>query len=699
MTIAATVSEITYAGDDASTVFPIPFEFETAADLKVFRTDSDGNVTELSSGFSVAGGAGSTGTLTLLAALASGYDLTILDDPERSQDLDYVNNDAFPAETHEKGLDKQTRLNKRLFQLIKHCLRTADGDPIVGDDLQLPSVAVRAGNFLRFDANGKPEVATGIDASQTLSRSVIGEYFYPQSLAEGSAGVTIVNYFEKYGSPERYGTNDTGINAALAVANAAGGGTVTLTPGETYTTLTGILVPGSNITIIGYGATIEALANEIRPISTNGFHKIKFVGVKVIGFGKDTGSSSGRGGIHIANGSEYCSVLDCDIEDASGSGIVDDGDFSRIIGNRINETGEHGIYSSSPTRSVYIGNIITDAGLDTVLTPATGMRGIKIDGATRCSYLANEVYQTFGNGVEFAGTTTANIFAHNTIFMVAHASGREGISISGGSAIDNTVQDNKIYQNNARDGIAMSQAGTKRNKILDNMIHMAGDAIGISDGGTAGGHTIRGNTLIADATITTSAIRANSASSKNLVAHNQVLTGSGTWAVGITNEAGALNNKYLDNDIEATTKIANSEPTTVYRDAADYSGWVDYVFSAGNFTANDSMTWTVGAGDVVAIKWRREGKTLSLSFNVGTTTVAGTPSTQLRFALPAGFVVAARGDGPIYASDNGTVKIGSWTVDAAGTYIYFRLDLFGSVNWTASTNNTGIACQCAIQVT
>lgn len=194
MTISSTASEISYAGDNVSVTFTIPFIFDSASDLKVIRTDASGNTTVLTSGFAVTGGGGSTGSLTLTSALATGYKLTILDDPQRTQDADYIANDDFPAESHEHALDRGVRISKRLWQLVQRCIRTADGDPISGVGMTLGAVDTRKGKYLFFNAvTGAIEYATALIGS-TLSQSIIGQFLNPQTAAEITAGVTPVGY-------------------------------------------------------------------------------------------------------------------------------------------------------------------------------------------------------------------------------------------------------------------------------------------------------------------------------------------------------------------------------------------------------------------------------------------------------------------------------------------------------------------------
>src|SRR6266404_2008414 len=192
MTIQADPSEKSYAGDGVSTVFAIPFPFDTAADLKVTSTDASDNILVLSTGFTVSGGSGSTGNLTFTVAPASGITITIYDDPARTQPTDYVSLDAFPAESHERALDRVTRIAKRLYQLLQRSIRYPDGD--VSTDGTLGSIANRKGKYLFFNAvTGAIEYAANI-VTTTLSQSIIGQLLNPQTAAEAAASVTPSSY-------------------------------------------------------------------------------------------------------------------------------------------------------------------------------------------------------------------------------------------------------------------------------------------------------------------------------------------------------------------------------------------------------------------------------------------------------------------------------------------------------------------------
>lgn len=246
MTITSTPSEITYTGDGVSTVFTIPFVFDTSADLKVVETVA-GLPTVVTTGFSIAGGAGLTGTLTRSVALPVGTNILILDNPALTQPVDYVDNDRFPAATHEGALDRVTRLVKRLNERVDRSLRVADGDLIDGDNNLLPIVSARQGKYLVFGASGAPTVASGTgndsalrtDLATTTSGADGSRLVGYRNPGTGSVARSVFNvlsrtvFLEDFGGAPGAGDNTAAMNAAAAAINALGGGTIILgTPGE-----------------------------------------------------------------------------------------------------------------------------------------------------------------------------------------------------------------------------------------------------------------------------------------------------------------------------------------------------------------------------------------------------------------------------------------------------------------------------------
>ncbi len=127
--------------------------------------------------------------------------------------------------------------------------------------------------------------------------------------------------------------------------------------------------------------------------------------------------------------------------------------------------------------------------------------------------------------------------------------------------------------------------------------------------------------------------------------------------------------------------------------------WVTPAFSAGDFTAGGSQTWTVDSGDVLTYAYLLIGKTMHISFTISTTTVAGTPNAELRLIIPAGKTAAKVMTNPISIIDNGGAPTAGICVANTGiTHLKMYRDFTGTANWTASTNATQVQGQIFIEI-
>ena len=119
--------------------------------------------------------------------------------------------------------------------------------------------------------------------------------------------------------------------------------------------------------------------------------------------------------------------------------------------------------------------------------------------------------------------------------------------------------------------------------------------------------------------------------------------------------------------------------------------WFTPTFAAGDFTGNASMTWTVDSGDVQTDRYMLFGATALYQYSYNTTTVGGTPSTDLRRAIPA--LLTPKTSSEVTATwsrnlDNLTANDGfCYTLGSSGLHLFFRRDKTSGV-WAASTNQT-----------
>lgn len=125
--------------------------------------------------------------------------------------------------------------------------------------------------------------------------------------------------------------------------------------------------------------------------------------------------------------------------------------------------------------------------------------------------------------------------------------------------------------------------------------------------------------------------------------------------------------------------------------------WTSPTFDAGVFTASGSMTWTVAAGDVSAYCYTLTGDTMTISFSVATSTVAGTLSNELRITVPLSKTISLNHLTVARVIDNGVLVDG--IVSAANGLTYLRVFRADTGNFSASTDNTEVSGQITFRVT
>ena len=126
--------------------------------------------------------------------------------------------------------------------------------------------------------------------------------------------------------------------------------------------------------------------------------------------------------------------------------------------------------------------------------------------------------------------------------------------------------------------------------------------------------------------------------------------------------------------------------------------WTTPAFNAANFTAFLTMTWTVAIGNVVNVEYTVIGKQMTLIFVIGNTTIGGTPSAQLRMAVPGGFTIAKASYNTVNIRENGVRMVGMAEASAGLTFISFYRDVAIATNWTLSAGNADMYGQITFEV-
>lgn len=155
MTVETTDSTISYTGDGVTTAFAVSFDFFDAEDLEVIsRVTATGaeTIQVLTTNYTVTGGAGTTGTVTMVAAPAGTTKLFIRRVTVQDQSTSLNSYGPFPAGSVEDGFDKLTMI----AQEISRDQSRAVVVPKTETGLTLPNSVERASKYLYFDTLGNP---------------------------------------------------------------------------------------------------------------------------------------------------------------------------------------------------------------------------------------------------------------------------------------------------------------------------------------------------------------------------------------------------------------------------------------------------------------------------------------------------------------------------------------------------------------
>lgn len=168
MTISTTTSRIQYAGNGVTTIFSFPYRFLVNGDLEVtlFAADGSSTLKALTTDYTVTGAdEDAGGSVTMLVAPAVGQTLVIRRVVDLTQETDYSSGDAFPAETHERALDKLTMMDQQLQEQVDRSIVVPlDDDTFSG---QLPAIV--ASRFLRVnDAGTAFELVDALNAGELV---------------------------------------------------------------------------------------------------------------------------------------------------------------------------------------------------------------------------------------------------------------------------------------------------------------------------------------------------------------------------------------------------------------------------------------------------------------------------------------------------------------------------------------------------
>jgi len=160
--ITTAYAPLQYAGNDSTKAFSVTWPYFADTDLVVtIRDDTTGvdTLQTISTHYTATtpSPAPGTGTVTFVTAPASGETVVIERAVPLTQQIDYVEDDSFPASSHEEALDRALMHAQERKSDVDHTPKFPASDPAasIGD---FPSSIARASGYAGYDTDGKPTV-------------------------------------------------------------------------------------------------------------------------------------------------------------------------------------------------------------------------------------------------------------------------------------------------------------------------------------------------------------------------------------------------------------------------------------------------------------------------------------------------------------------------------------------------------------
>nr|BAR16297.1 tail fiber [uncultured Mediterranean phage uvMED] len=156
MTVSSLTVKNSYNGDNTTTAFSYTFPIHTAAELQVIERSALGTETvkTLNSDYTITDNGAAGGSVNFSTAPANGVTIVLLRNTSLTQEVDYISNDAFGAETHEGALDKLTLQVQEVQEEVDRSIKLSRTNTINSTEFTVDATS-RAGKILGFDNAGE----------------------------------------------------------------------------------------------------------------------------------------------------------------------------------------------------------------------------------------------------------------------------------------------------------------------------------------------------------------------------------------------------------------------------------------------------------------------------------------------------------------------------------------------------------------
>lgn len=672
MTISSEVRKAgPFDGNDSTTEFPFAFKVFGASDLYVVQADATGTETvlTLTTHYTVALNADQNadpgGTVTLLAALATGTTLVVSSELPNLQPTDLTNNGGFYPKVITNALDRLTILVQQLVEKVSRSLKMAISTPD-GVDAQLPAPVPYAligwnstgTGFQNADVAYSTALATDMaSTANNKGGSLIGYSAIASAVAGtlaaavSSRGVSVKDFpFLAFGDGV---TDDYAALQSWLTYASTGAAVAVLPPGNYY--CNGNLTCSGSLTIQGAGSDLSRIkfganCNLTYVSSESTFHDGDRLTIENAGFRTTNQNTKAVLDIdgNTVNGGTRLSVL------LNGLDICGDGNTNGF-----------------------------DAGIKFTDCSYTKINACRIRGDSQSNTLSQNgvLFQGAATVVEVVITNSDFFFVGNAINLQPTVSGvyinrctlvAVGVGINQTSTVSNVgfivtschidsaiacIRTNGMLQYNIANNLLYADETTRFPSATSTCLEFTNSQAGLAVNGNITGNNLIG--VAATATTTGISFKAGAGSERVIVANNNIIG--------------------MDEGINIGVGVNN----LVIRDTNTFSGAGATVVNNSGMTGNVidiTSTWTptlTFGGAAVGItyttqtgKYIRKGNLISVDFELllsakgsstGAAVIGGLPFTRDSTAWPLANIACVSGGATI------TNFIGSYVTKSAAT--------------------------------
>ncbi len=225
MTVSSDLNRISYAGNGTTTVFPVNYYFLENSHLQVILINSAGveTIQTLTTNYTVTGaGNEAGGSVTMLVAPPVNITIVIQRDVPATQETDYLANDPFPAESHERALDKLTMLAQQNEREIGRALKI----PLASVSTTSTELPIPVGNKL-LAWNSNASAVTNFDPASIIS--IVGQQTSYGDVFTGNGSTVNFTLSRSPGSVFNLDVSVNGVTQVPNVDYTLGGAVLTFT--------------------------------------------------------------------------------------------------------------------------------------------------------------------------------------------------------------------------------------------------------------------------------------------------------------------------------------------------------------------------------------------------------------------------------------------------------------------------------------